>query len=115
VIGGGERWQGELVHAIVARVAHTRICEILLERALAYAPETMDMPGQNCSLVAPAFENLLQLLQKRMGHPFVVERQRFISSGGDMLDISADNLDAFVKGEYDKWTALIHDAGVTLD
>jgi tripartite-type tricarboxylate transporter receptor subunit TctC len=42
-------------------------------------------------------------------------RERFITSGGDVFDVAPGKLDAFVKAEYDKWTALIRDAGITLD
>jgi tripartite-type tricarboxylate transporter receptor subunit TctC len=42
-------------------------------------------------------------------------RERFITSGGDVFEIAPDKLDGFMKAEYDKWTALIHDAGITLD
>ncbi len=42
-------------------------------------------------------------------------KERFLTSGGDVLDIPPDKLEAFVKTEYDKWTALIRDAGITLD
>jgi tripartite-type tricarboxylate transporter receptor subunit TctC len=42
-------------------------------------------------------------------------RERFIATGGDVFEIAPDKLDSFVKAEYDKWTALIRDAGITLD
>lgn len=42
-------------------------------------------------------------------------RERFIATGGDVFEIAPDKLNSFVKAEYDKWTALIRDAGITLD
>jgi tripartite-type tricarboxylate transporter receptor subunit TctC len=42
-------------------------------------------------------------------------RERFQTSGGDVLEIAPDQLIPFVKSEHDKWIAIIREAGITLD
>jgi tripartite-type tricarboxylate transporter receptor subunit TctC len=42
-------------------------------------------------------------------------REQFITTGGDVFEVRADKLDAFIKAEYDRWTPLIRDAGINLD
>src|SRR6195952_3354704 len=40
---------------------------------------------------------------------------RFEKSGGEVLDMPDDRLDAFVASEYENWTKLIREAGIKLD
>jgi tripartite-type tricarboxylate transporter receptor subunit TctC len=42
-------------------------------------------------------------------------REQFITTGGDVFELPADKLDAFIKAEYDRWIPLIRDAGINLD
>jgi tripartite-type tricarboxylate transporter receptor subunit TctC len=42
-------------------------------------------------------------------------REQFVTTGGDVFEVPADKLDAFIKAEYDRWIPLIRDAGINLD
>jgi tripartite-type tricarboxylate transporter receptor subunit TctC len=42
-------------------------------------------------------------------------KPRFEASGGELMEVAPDKLDAFVRAEYDKWIKVIRDAGISLD
>ena len=42
-------------------------------------------------------------------------KERFEKSGGDVWDLPDDKLNGFVAAEYENWTKLIREAGITLD
>jgi len=42
-------------------------------------------------------------------------KPRFANAGGELMEVAPDKLSAFIKAEYDRWTGVIKDAGITLD
>jgi tripartite-type tricarboxylate transporter receptor subunit TctC len=42
-------------------------------------------------------------------------KAKFVAVGGDYLQVQPDKLKAFVQAEFDKWSKLIKDAGITLE
>jgi tripartite-type tricarboxylate transporter receptor subunit TctC len=42
-------------------------------------------------------------------------KPRFELSGGELMEMPPDKLNAFVKSEYDKWLNVIREAGISLD
>jgi tripartite-type tricarboxylate transporter receptor subunit TctC len=42
-------------------------------------------------------------------------KPRFANAGGELMEIAPDKLNAFIKAEYDRWTGVIKEAGITLD
>ena len=58
--------------------------------------------------VSPIIERLRSEITKAL--PDL--RERFQTSGGDVLEIAPDQLIPFVKSEHDKWIAIIREAGI---
>jgi tripartite-type tricarboxylate transporter receptor subunit TctC len=54
-------------------------------------------------------------LQKEIAASLPEMKPRFEQSGAELMDMPAERLPSFVKAEYDKWIAIIRDAGITLD
>jgi tripartite-type tricarboxylate transporter receptor subunit TctC len=42
-------------------------------------------------------------------------KAKFVAVGGDSMTVPPDQLTAFVRNDYDKWTKIIKEAGITLD
>src|SRR5262249_17354715 len=42
-------------------------------------------------------------------------KPRFEASGGELMEMPFDQLDAFVRSEHAKWVKVIHDAGIRFD
>jgi tripartite-type tricarboxylate transporter receptor subunit TctC len=68
-------------------------------------------------LFAPAGTPALAIekLQKELAASAAELTPKFIAVGGDYMWVSPDQLDGFVHAEYDKWTELIKEAGITLE
>ena len=54
-------------------------------------------------------------LQKEIAAAAPELKAKFIAVGGDYMSVAPDKLEAFVRADYDKWTKLIKDAGITLE
>ena len=54
-------------------------------------------------------------LQQEIAQAMPAMKQPFENSGGEIMEMPADKLAPFVKTEFDKWTTVIRDAGITLD
>jgi tripartite-type tricarboxylate transporter receptor subunit TctC len=54
-------------------------------------------------------------LQREIAQAASELKPRFEASGGELMEIAPDKLDAFVRAEYDKWIKVIRDAGISLD
>src|SRR5262245_7987544 len=42
-------------------------------------------------------------------------KPRFAASGGELMELPPENLNAFIKSEHDRWTRLVRETGITLD
>jgi hypothetical protein len=58
---------------------------------------------------------VIEKLQKELAASAAELTPKFIAVGGDYMWVPPDKLDGFVHAEYDKWTKLIKDAGITLE
>ena len=58
---------------------------------------------------------VIERLQAEIAAALPELKERFQTSGGDVISMPSDKLPSFVKAEHDRWTALIRDAGITLD
>jgi tripartite-type tricarboxylate transporter receptor subunit TctC len=54
-------------------------------------------------------------LQQAIAQSLAELKPRFEQNGGELLEIAPEKLNAFVKGEYDKWIKIIRNAGIRLD
>jgi tripartite-type tricarboxylate transporter receptor subunit TctC len=54
-------------------------------------------------------------LQQEIAQVSAELRPRFANVGGELMEIAPDRLNAFIKAEYDRWTDVIKEAGITLD
>jgi tripartite-type tricarboxylate transporter receptor subunit TctC len=54
-------------------------------------------------------------LQREIAHSYAELKPRFEASGGELMEMPPDKLNAFVKSEHDKWIKVIHEAGISLD
>jgi tripartite-type tricarboxylate transporter receptor subunit TctC len=54
-------------------------------------------------------------LQKEIADALPELKPRFEQSGGELMQIPAERLPAFVKADYDKWIKIIREAGISLD
>lgn len=54
-------------------------------------------------------------LQKEIAAALPEMKPRFEQSGAELMEMPAERLNAFVKAEYDKWIAIIREAGISLD
>jgi tripartite-type tricarboxylate transporter receptor subunit TctC len=54
-------------------------------------------------------------LQQEIAQVSADLRPRFANAGGELMEIAPDRLNAFIKAEYDRWTGVIKEAGITLD
>jgi tripartite-type tricarboxylate transporter receptor subunit TctC len=68
-------------------------------------------------LFAPAGtpKSVVERLQKEIADAAPELRSKFAAVGGDAMSIDPDHLGGFVRAEYDKWTRVIREAGITLD
>jgi tripartite-type tricarboxylate transporter receptor subunit TctC len=58
---------------------------------------------------------VVALLQKNIAEAGPEMKQRLSSAGGELMDVPAQELNAVVKADYDKWLKTIKDAGISLD
>jgi tripartite-type tricarboxylate transporter receptor subunit TctC len=42
-------------------------------------------------------------------------RPRLEAAGGEMMDVPPEKLQGLIRADYDKWLAVIKEAGITLD
>lgn len=54
-------------------------------------------------------------LQQAIAEALPELKPRFEGNGGELMDMAPDRLKPFVKAEYDKWIAIIREAGIRLD
>ncbi len=54
-------------------------------------------------------------LQQEIAQGHAELRPRFDRAGGELMEMPADKLNAFIKTEYDKWIKIIRDADIRLD
>jgi tripartite-type tricarboxylate transporter receptor subunit TctC len=54
-------------------------------------------------------------LQREIAQVSAELKPRFAGAGGELLELAPDKLNAFIKAEYDRWTGVIKEAGITLD
>ena len=54
-------------------------------------------------------------LQKEIAASLPEMKARFEASGAELMDMPAERLNGFIKAEYDKWIAIIREAGISLD
>jgi tripartite-type tricarboxylate transporter receptor subunit TctC len=54
-------------------------------------------------------------LQQEIAQVSAELKPRFANAGGELMEIAPDRLNAFIKAEYDRWTGVIKEAGITLD
>jgi tripartite-type tricarboxylate transporter receptor subunit TctC len=54
-------------------------------------------------------------LQREIAQSYAELKPRFEASGGELMEMPPDKLNAFVKSEHDKWIKVIHEAGISLD
>ena len=68
-------------------------------------------------LFAPAKTppEVIARLQKEIAASLPELKERFEASGGTLLEIAPDKLDAFVKSEYERWLKVISETGISLD
>jgi tripartite-type tricarboxylate transporter receptor subunit TctC len=99
---------------------------ILAPRRSDDAPKipTMDeagVPGLNVDswigLFAPAGTPapVIEKLQKEIAAAAPELKAKFLAVGGDYMSVAPEELDGFIRGEHDKWTKIIKDAGITLE
>jgi tripartite-type tricarboxylate transporter receptor subunit TctC len=99
---------------------------ILADQRMSDAPNvpTMDESGVKglnvdswIGLFAPAGtpRPVVEKLQKEIAATAPELKSKFVAVGGDYLQVPPDKLNAFVKAEFDKWSKLIKDAGITLE
>jgi tripartite-type tricarboxylate transporter receptor subunit TctC len=58
---------------------------------------------------------VIEKLQKEIAAAAPGLKSKFVAVGGDYLQVPPDKLNTFVKAEFDKWSKLIKDAGITLE
>ncbi len=56
----------------------------------------------------------IEKLQKEIAAAAPALKAKFVRVGGDYMWVESDKLDGFVHSEFDKWTKLIKDAGISL-
>jgi len=68
-------------------------------------------------LFAPAGtpKSVIEKLQKEISDAAPQLKDKFVAVGGDYMWVAPDKLDGFVRTEFDKWTTLIKEAGITLE
>lgn len=54
-------------------------------------------------------------LQREIAQSYAELKPRFEASGGELMEMPPDKLNAFVKSEHDKWIKVILEAGISLD
>jgi tripartite-type tricarboxylate transporter receptor subunit TctC len=54
-------------------------------------------------------------LQQEIAQGYAELRPRFDRAGGELMEMPAEKLNAFIKAEYDKWLKIIRDADIRLD
>jgi tripartite-type tricarboxylate transporter receptor subunit TctC len=54
-------------------------------------------------------------LQQEIAQVSAELKPRFANAGGELMEIAPDRLNGFIKAEYDRWTGVIKEAGITLD
>jgi tripartite-type tricarboxylate transporter receptor subunit TctC len=54
-------------------------------------------------------------LQREIAQVSADLKPRFANAGGELMELAPDKLNPFIKAEYDRWTGVIRDAGITLD
>jgi tripartite-type tricarboxylate transporter receptor subunit TctC len=54
-------------------------------------------------------------LQQEIAQVSAELRPRFAATGGELMEVAPDKLNGFIKAEYDRWTGVIKEAGITLD
>jgi tripartite-type tricarboxylate transporter receptor subunit TctC len=58
---------------------------------------------------------VIALLQKHIADAAPEMKTKLATVGGELMDVPPQRLNAAVKADYDKWLAIIKDAGITLD
>jgi tripartite-type tricarboxylate transporter receptor subunit TctC len=58
---------------------------------------------------------IIARLQREIAHSYAELKPRFEASGGELMEMPPDKLNAFVKSEHDKWIKVILEAGISLD
>jgi tripartite-type tricarboxylate transporter receptor subunit TctC len=68
-------------------------------------------------LFAPAGtpKAMIEKLQNEIAASSPELKTKFVAGGADYMWVAPEKLDSFVRAEYDKWTKLIKDAGITLE
>jgi len=68
-------------------------------------------------LFAPAGtpKSVVERLQKEIADAAPELKSKFAAVGGDSMSIEPAHLSGFVRAEYEKWTKVIREAGITLD
>jgi len=54
-------------------------------------------------------------LQQEIAQGAAELKPRFANAGGELMEVAPDKLNAFIKAEYDRWTGVIKEAGITLE
>ncbi len=54
-------------------------------------------------------------LQKEIAAAGPEMKPRLASLGGELMEMAPDQLNGFIRAEYDKWIKIIRDAGIRLD
>jgi tripartite-type tricarboxylate transporter receptor subunit TctC len=54
-------------------------------------------------------------LQQEIAQISAELKPRFANAGGELMEVAPDKLNGFIKAEYDRWTGVIKEAGITLD
>lgn len=99
---------------------------ILATERSKYAPDVPTMAEQRVQgldidswigLFAPADtpKPVIARLQKEIAKAAPELKSRFDAVGGDYIAIEPDRLNSFVRAEYDKWTKIIRESGISLD
>jgi tripartite-type tricarboxylate transporter receptor subunit TctC len=99
---------------------------VLADRRMSDAPNvpTMNESGVRglnvdswIGLFAPAGtpKPVIEKLQGEIAAEAPELKAKFVAVGGDYLQVQPDKLKAFVQAEFDKWSKLIKDAGITLE
>jgi hypothetical protein len=47
--------------------------------------------------------------------PTIIVKQRFEAVGGELMEVAPDRLSGIIKADYDRWIAIIREAGIRLE
>jgi tripartite-type tricarboxylate transporter receptor subunit TctC len=68
-------------------------------------------------LFAPAATPLAAItrLQQAIAQSMPELKQRFEAVGGELMEVAPERLNGIIKADYDRWIAIIREAGIRLE